>query len=133
MTVQELIVRFWEGLEARTSGPLALRFVLQPTIATILAVRAGLADAKAGRQPYLSTIVRDRTLRGARIREGWHATAKVFGFAAVLDVVYQLMVFKSARLIEAVVIAFLLACVPYLIMRGPAARLARRARREGTP
>jgi hypothetical protein len=125
MTLQELVVRFWEDLAARPSGPLALRFLLQPTMASILAVRAGLEDAKTGRTPYLSTIVRDPNVRRARIREGWHATAKVFCLAVVLDMVYQLITFKTVHPLETVTVAFVLACLPYLLIRGPAARLAR--------
>ena len=134
MTLEELVVRFWQDLAARPSGPLALRFVLQPTVAAILAVRAGLEDAKTGREPYLATIVRDPSQRHARIREGWEATAKVFGFAAVLDVVYQLIKLKAVHPLETVSIAFVLACLPYALIRGPVARVARwrRARKLRT-
>lgn len=125
MTLQELFVRFWEHLVARPSGPLALRFLLQPTMAALLAVRAGLMDAKDGRAPYLMTIVRDPSLRRARIREGWAATSKVFFLAAVLDVVYQVIEFKAVHPLETVCIAFSLACLPYLLIRGPVARVAR--------
>lgn len=125
MTLQELFVRFWEDLAARPSGPLALRFLLQPTMAAFLAVRGGLEDAKVGRAPYLWTIVRDPSQRRERLRDGWEHIAKVFALAAVLDVVYQLIEFKTVHPLETVVIAFTLACLPYAMIRGPVARVAR--------
>ena len=44
----------WEFLAeipARFTGPGRLRFVLQPTVAILLGLRGGLADARAGRPP----------------------------------------------------------------------------------
>ena len=40
-------------LIGRTDGPLTLRLIFQPTVAAILAIRAGLKDAREGRTPYL--------------------------------------------------------------------------------
>lgn len=133
MTFHELIVRFWEDLAARPNGPLALRFVLQPTVAIILAIRDGIADGRSEREPYLSTILRDPNQRAERLREGWRATTKVFGVAVALDVIYQLIELRAVHLLETVVVAFTLACLPYLLIRGPTARIARwRRSRSGS-
>ena len=35
--VQDMFSRAWENLMARPSGPLAFRFIMQPTMAAILA------------------------------------------------------------------------------------------------
>jgi len=43
-----------------------------------------------------------------------------------MDVIYQLLVLKTFYPGEAVIIAILLAFVPYLLLRGPIARVARR-------
>ena len=45
-------VRIASQLVARVSGPMKFRLVLQPAMAAFLAIRSGLADAKAGRPPY---------------------------------------------------------------------------------
>ena len=45
--------RAWEQLAGRLEGPFVFRFVLQPTVAALLAIRAGLADARNKRTPYL--------------------------------------------------------------------------------
>jgi hypothetical protein len=36
--IQEILTRFWDQLIAQPSGPLAFRFILQPIMATILAI-----------------------------------------------------------------------------------------------
>src|SRR4051794_25335424 len=118
MTLSELVMRFVHDMASRPSGPLAFRFVLQPVVSAALAVRAGLRDAESGRAPYLFTIVRDPSQRRAHLREGWEATARVFALAAAMDVVYQLIVFKAWHPLETLVIAFALACLPYLLIRG---------------
>jgi hypothetical protein len=42
----ENIERIWDSLLARPSGPMAFRFILQPSIAAIVAIRDGLYDVK---------------------------------------------------------------------------------------
>ncbi len=42
-----------------------------------------------------------------------------------MDVIYQLMVFGALHPGEAAITAILLAFVPYVLLRGPAARIAR--------
>ena len=50
--IQEILTRFWDQLIAQPSGPLAFRLILQPIMATILAILDGLKDARVGRSPY---------------------------------------------------------------------------------
>jgi magnesium-transporting ATPase (P-type) len=107
---------------------MALRLILQPTMATLLAVRAGLKDARAGRRPYLSGIATKPTQRRELIREGWKDVRKVFLIALALDVVYQTIVFRWVYVVQAVVTAVVLAIVPYLLLRGIATRVASRVR-----
>ena len=47
--MEEMIARGWEGLMARVGGPMTFRLILQPTMAALLALRAGLKDAREGR------------------------------------------------------------------------------------
>lgn len=124
--MEEIIARFWSNLGGRIEGPLALRLVMQPAVAAMLALHAGLADGRTGRPPYFWAIVTNPEHRRDLVRQGWKAVAKVFGVAVVLDVSYQLIVFRWVYPFEALLVAFLLACVPYLLLRGPAARLSRR-------
>jgi hypothetical protein len=125
---------FWERvgsqLIARVSGPMKFRLVLQPLMATFFAVRAGLADAKAGKSPYFWGLLSGSGNRDEMIKDGWKSISRVFILAVVLDVVYQLIVIHFVYIGEALIVAFVLAIVPYLIVRGPVTRLARKAEQE---
>jgi hypothetical protein len=126
--IMDELTRFWEDLAGRVTGPMSFRLLLQPAAAVILAVRAGLQDARAGRPPYTWSIFADPAHRRDLLREGWKAIAKVFIMAVLIDVVYQLRVLRWVYPVEAALVALLLACVPYLLIRGPVDRLMRRRR-----
>jgi hypothetical protein len=124
--LHDIVVRQWSDLLARPSQALAFRFVLQPVMAAILAVRDGVKDAKLGRSPYFWAILRNPEERGPRMLEGLRASARVIVLAFVMDVIYQVMSFGVFYPVEAAVVVFVLAFAPYLLVRGPAARIARR-------
>jgi len=132
----DLALRFWDGLLARTVGPLHFRFILQPAVAMFLAVRDGYRDAAYGRAPYLQDILTNPAARSERLKEGFHAVARVMIAGVIMDTVYQLLVAKAFRPLEMVTVVLLLAFVPYLVMRGPARRvihwyLARKIAKSG--
>jgi hypothetical protein len=122
--MDELLARIWENLGGRVGGPMTFRLILQPLVASVLAISAGLKDARAGRPAYFWAILTDAANRRELIRDGWKSIAKVFTLAMIIDVVYQLIVFKWVYPSEVLILAFLLACVPYLLLRGPVNRLA---------
>jgi hypothetical protein len=126
MDITEPFQRIWENLLMRPSGPLGFRFILQPAVAAILAVRDGMKDAREGRSPYFWTVLSNPTERRSRLSEGMKATGKIMILAIVLDAVYQIIKLRTFYPGEAVIIAFVLGFLPYLILRGPAARIARR-------
>jgi hypothetical protein len=121
--------QIWERvgsqLLARVSGPMKFRLVLQPCMAAFFAIRAGLADAKAGRPPWFWELVSNPPERKDMVKEAWKRIGKVFILAVVLDVVYQLIVLHFVYPGEALIVAFILAIVPYVLLRGPAMRVAR--------
>jgi hypothetical protein len=134
--MNEFLQRSVEMLLGRTTGPLTLRLIIQPSIATLLAIRAGLKDARLGRTPYLWTLVQASSERGSLLREGWKQTWKVFTMAIVLDAVYEIKVFRRIYPLQCVIVAVVLAIVPYLAVRGVTTRLARRrlaSRAAGAP
>ena len=94
---------------------------------------AGLRDAQAGKPPYFWAILTSPADRADLLREGWKAVGKVFVLAMVIDVVYQLIVFRWIYPLESLLVAFLLACVPYLLIRGPVNRIARSGRQHARP
>lgn len=123
--LQDMSTRLWHDLLARPSGPFAFRFVLQPAMAAIAAIRAGIIDGRTGRSPYFLALWTEPGERGARVREGLSATARIFLLGLVMDTVYQFVVLKKFYLGEALIVSVVLAVVPYFLIRGPAARIAR--------
>ena len=119
-------VRVGTQLLARVSGPMKFRLVLQPCMAAFFAIRAGLSDAKAGKTPYFWCLLSDPTQRVDMLKDGWKSVGRVFILALVLDAVYQLIVLHFIYPGEMVIVAFILAIVPYLILRGLVTRVARR-------
>ena len=131
--IEDWIARIWENLGDRIGGPLSFRLILQPVLAIISAVRAGLHDAQAGRPPYSLTILTDAADRRELLQEGWKAVARIFVLSVAIDIVYQVIVFHWVYPFELLLIAFLLACVPYVAVRGPVNRLVTAARRRVHP
>jgi hypothetical protein len=123
--MEELLTRMWENLAGRIDGPLKFRLILQPAMATFFAIRDGLKDAREGRPPYFWALFTQRGHRAELLREGWKAVAKVFTIATLIDVVYQLIVLRWIYPGEALIVAFILAFLPYLLIRGPLNRLMR--------
>ena len=113
-------------LLARVSGPMKFRLVLQPVMACYLAIRSGLADARNGRPPYFWGLLWNRGQREYMVKEGWKSISRVFLLAIAMDVIYQIIVLRFVYPGEAIIVALLLAIVPYLLLRGPVNRLARR-------
>jgi len=124
----EALHRAWFDLAERPGGPMTFRFILQPSMAAIAAIRDGIVDGRTGRSPYFWTVLRNRKERVARLREGLNATARIILLGLVMYVIYQFIVLKAFYPIEALIIAIALAFVPYLLIRGPAARFARRSK-----
>ncbi len=124
------MVHIWDRvgtqLIARVSGPMKFRLVLQPCMAAFFAIRSGLADAKTGKSPYFWTMVSDPKERVELLKDGWKSVGKVFILAIVLDVIYQIIELHFVYVGEAIIVAFILAILPYLILRGIVTRIARR-------
>jgi hypothetical protein len=124
----ESLGRMWSDILDRPGGPMTFRFVLQPTMAVIAALRDGVKDAKLGRRPFFWAMargVRDPEGRSGRLWEGILSTARILILGVVMDIIYQWRVFDTFFPGQAAVIAVLLAFVPYLVLRGPIERLAR--------
>ena len=121
----DLLSQFVDDLLARPSGPFAFRFVLQPLMATYFGVRDGVADARAGRSPYMWLVFSDAHGRWARLKEGATHVGRVLGFSVVMDVAYQLIKLGELHPLETIVITLVLAFLPYLLIRGPANRIAK--------
>ena len=123
--MEEMLARFWENLMGRVGGPMTLRLILQPIMAAIFAVRGGLKDAREGRPAYFWALFTDSVHRRDMLRDGWKSVGKVFVIAIIIDLVYQLIVFRWFYPLEALLVAVILAFIPYLLIRGPVNRIAK--------
>jgi hypothetical protein len=122
----EILKRVWENLIGRSDGPINFRLIIQPTVAIIIAVRAGVKDAREGRSPFFWSVLSNPHHRPELLRQGWEDVGKVFIIAAILDSIYQLIVHRGVYVLELLITATVLAIVPYVLVRGPVSRIARR-------
>jgi hypothetical protein len=124
-TVFDMIERGWENFLARPSGSFGFRFILQPTMAGLLALRSGIADAREGKQGYLWALLSKPDRRFQLLHKGWRGARTPFLVAVALDCVYQIIEVRFIYPLELLFTATLLALVPYALLRGPFNRLAR--------
>ena len=124
--MEELFARVWEDLVARVSGPMKFRLVLQPAVAVFFAIRAALSDAREGKPGYFWAVITHKDQRIELLKEGWSSVAKIFLMAMIMDAIYQWIVQRWIYPGEIVIVAFLLAVVPYVLVRGPVNRVVRR-------
>jgi hypothetical protein len=128
--MEDILTRICENLVERLSGPMHFRFVLQPFMAVIFAIRDGRRDAREGRVPYFWSLFSDPGHRRDRLKNGWRSEGRVFIFALILDVVYQYMESRWVYPAEALLVASILAMIPYILLRGPANRLTAKEGKE---
>lgn len=123
----DLVRTFFSEIFGRPEGPYAFRFVLQPLMSLLMATRDGIKDARTGRTPYMWHIAStDGPSRRAALREGLKSTGRILLLGLVIDVAYQFKVMGGlVRPLEALHIALVLGFLPYLLLRGPIARIAR--------
>lgn len=132
-----MLQRFWTNLAGRIGGPMSFRLILQPLVVLFFAVRSGIRDASGGHAPFLARLFTAGARRRDIALQAWGDVARVFATAVIIDAVYQIFVLHWFYLGEALITATALAIVPYALLRGPAARMARwwrhRRRHSGQP
>lgn len=124
----DILLRMWNDLLARPTGPEAFRFYLQPAMAAFFGIRDGVKDARNSRMPYLKSIITGAEDRSDRLLEGLKSTSRIIILGIVMDVIYQYRVLGAFYPFEALNVTFVLAFLPYLLVRGPAERIARARR-----
>ena len=77
--------RIWYQELARASAPMKFRFVLQPLMAALVAIRDGRKDARAGRSPYIWALFGEPRERRARLNRALNATARIIVLGLVMD------------------------------------------------
>lgn len=122
-----------EQLLGRAGGPLHFRLILQPMVATILAIRAGVRDAHEGQPVFFWTLLTNPAERKRLAQSGWQDIGKIFIVALVLDAVYQVMVFHTVYPVQSLIVAVMIALLPYVLLRGLVTRIVRVFSGPGQP
>ena len=124
--IDNIVTQTWHEIAARPEGPMAFRFYLQPAMALVFAIRDGFKDARSGRPAYFWSLLADPAHRRERLRDGWKSVGRIFILAMAMDVIYQLLVLHGIHPLQTLVVAVLLAIVPYVALRGPVNRIAKK-------
>lgn len=109
--------RFWTDIADRVHGPMTFRFFLQPTMALIAAIPDGVRDAREGHSSFFWSAWWNGSATTGRLREGLASTARVVLLGLSMDVIYQMKVLDRFYPVEALMMAILLAIIPYFIAR----------------
>ena len=123
--MEDTIARVVHNLIGRLDGPLHFRIILQPIMAIVFAARDGIRDEQNGEPAYFWSLFTEPHLRSARLRNGWKSIARIFLLAVVLDSLYQLIVLHWFYPFETLIVAIILALLPYALLRGPVNRFMR--------
>ena len=115
---------FLEDIPKRLTGPGRFRFILQPSVATLVGIRSGLADARAGRPAYLCGILFDRTRRRQLMRSGFESVVNLLLMGVLLDSIFQWVILGASYPGPALVVGPVLIAGPYSIARALSNRLA---------
>jgi hypothetical protein len=121
--MENWINEFLNAVGIRHDGPMAFRLILQPIMSLIYATIAGVKDAKAGQPPFLSALITGKKSRKILLGELWKNVGKVFILAIIMEVIFEIIEFKTVHPLDVLRVAFWLAIVPYMLMRGPVERI----------
>jgi hypothetical protein len=121
---------FWEGIWHELTNAGQFRLILQPTMAIILGIRIGLADARAGHPPFLSRLIRGTHDRWTLVRQSIAHAALPLTVALVMDSVFQYLTLGRIRILAAVVVGVLLVWLPFSSVRGLSNRVWTQHRRR---
>ncbi len=124
-TILEMLSRAVEQLRGRASDPLHLRLVMMPTVVTIIAIRAGIRDARDGQPAFLWGLITRPAQRKERLLSARSHISRIFIVACVLDTIYQVAFLRAFYPIQVFIVAIGCAILPYVLIRGPTNRIAR--------
>jgi hypothetical protein len=113
---------FFETIVRDLGGKGHLRLIIQPTIAIVLGIRLGLADANEGREPFVARLFHTRE---HRVRNAFSDVIVPMCVAIVVDAILQHYTLDHVRPLAAFVVALLLVWIPFALARAITNRIAR--------
>ncbi len=123
--MDDFFSRFWSDLVGRLTGPFSFRLFLQPAMAALYALKDGIKDAKERRPPFFWTLLSHSSERRELVSEAWHAVLRIILLAIVMDIAYEVIVFRFIYPNEIIVVVLTLAVLPYVVLRGIVNRIVR--------
>lgn len=108
---------FIQDLPKRLTGPGRMRFIFQPAVAIFLGIRAGMADARAGRTPYILALVQGRGNRRKLLQELFAHVSTLVAVAILLDCISQFLILGAVYPGAALVVGPVLIAIPYSLSR----------------
>jgi hypothetical protein len=114
---------FLVDLPKRLFGPGRFRFLLQPTVAIVLGILAGGADARAGRVPYLYGLLLGGEDRAHLVRSALGHVANLLLMGILVDSVCQWLILGASYPGAALVVGPVLIAGPYSVARALANRV----------
>jgi hypothetical protein len=119
--------QFLEDLPKRLKGPGRMRFIFQPAVAIFFGIRAGMADARAGRKPYILGVLFDSEQRQALLKEAFERLSVLIAMSILLDALSQFLILHEVFPGPALVVGPVLIAMPYSLSRALSNRIARRS------
>jgi hypothetical protein len=101
-------------------------------MSVFFAIRASIRDSKTNTVPFLWRYVFSKGTRAEVGKDAWKDIGKVFIVCTILDIIYQLIVIFKLKTkemfypLESIIVAILLAIIPYILIRGPLNRVIRK-------
>ncbi|MDD1723482.1 MAG: hypothetical protein LUQ15_08555 [Methanothrix sp.] len=104
-----------EGIIARLAGPMSLRLVIQPLMASL-----GIVDAKAGETLFIVGLITECEDRRAKLGSLFKSLSKAIIIAVVMEVIAQYLLFGQVHAIGVILYVFVFMIVPYSLVRAAA-------------
>lgn len=108
---------FLRDLPKRLTGPGRMRFLFQPVAAIVLGIRAGAADARAGKPPYILSLILGTDDRRELLKDAFTQLSALTALAILLDCVSQFLILRKVFPGAALVVGPVLIAVPYALSR----------------
>ena len=117
--------QFLEDLPKRLKGPGRLRFIFQPAVAIFFGIRAGVLDARTGREPFIFSVVFDTQRRWELLKEAFNRLSVLVAMSILLDALSQFLILREVFPGAALVVGPVLIALPYSLARALTNRILR--------
>jgi len=95
-----------------------LRFIVQPIMAAILGIRAGIHDSRQATPPFIWSLCTQSAGRKRQLKQAGEHLVIPLIVAIVLDGIVQYLLFQRIRVLGAVILGTILMGLPYSLARG---------------